>query len=151
MLLRRVNGSDPLRRFRCDFDELFANFFDELPGMGTLREFTGRTFPAMNISEDDTNIYAEIELPGLKMEDIEVSVLGDQLAVKGTIQSEQHESVDFHRRERRYGSFSRVVQLPVEIDADKVKAELRNGVLTVTMPRAASVCPRKIEVKRGDG
>lgn len=149
MLLRRVQSSDPLRRFRGEMDDLFANFFGDLPGVASLREFRWRTFPAMNICEDDTHIYADIELPGMKMEDVEVSVLDNQLAVKGTIQDEQRENVDFHRRERLCGSFSRVVQLPVDIDADKVEAEMCNGVLTVTMPRAASVCPRKIEVKHG--
>jgi len=150
MLLRRVNPADPVRRLRSEMDELFGNFFDELPFSGTFRDFAGRGFPALNLSEDDKNLYAEVEVPGMKMEDLEVSVLGDQLTVKGKVdqESESGDKLTWHRRERRSGSFSRVLTLPVEIDADKVQAGLTNGILKVVMPRAASVLPKRIEVKQ---
>ncbi len=156
MLLRRVNQADPVRRLRSEMDELFGNFFEEFPlsavwgrnpaGFG---EFGGG-FPALNLSEDEKNLYAEVEVPGMKMDDLEVSVLGDQLTVKGKVEqaSESGDKVTWHRRERRSGSFSRAVTLPVEIDADKVHAELNHGILKVSMPRAASVLPKRIEVKQ---
>lgn len=152
MLLRRVNQTEPLRRLRSEVDDLFTNFFDEWPAVAPWRQLGGLAFPALNLSEDEKNLYAEVELPGLKMEDIEVSVLGDQLTIKGSTaqESEAGDKKTWHRRERRSGSFSRAVQLPVEIDAENVSAELKHGVLKVTMPRAASVMPKRIVVRKAE-
>ena len=141
-MLRRINF--PVVRFRGDMDRLFDNFFEDFPAA---RPFGRRTFPAINVWEEGDRLYAEVEVPGLSMEDLEVFVQGDELSVKGERKDVEAEGVTYHRRERGVGKFGRVLHLPVEIDADKVAATLRHGVLTITLPKAQAVLPRKIEVK----
>jgi len=106
-----------------------------------------RPFPAVNTWEDETAVYAEAELPGLAMGDIEVTVMGDELTIKGERKDLEKEGATYHRRERGVGIFSRVLRLPVQIDADKVEATLRDGVLTIKLPKAQSALPRRIELK----
>jgi HSP20 family protein len=81
------------------------------------------------------------------MDDLEVTVIGRDLTIKGHRKPQAADGTTHHRRERDAGSFHRTVRLPVDIDAKKVKAELRHGVLTVTLPKALEAQPRKIEVK----
>lgn len=142
MLLRRVNGWNPMNRLQEEMERLWGQFgaepvFGSAPG----------AFPALNVWEDDENIYAEAELPGLRLEDLELFVMGNELSIKGTRKFDEQPNTTVHRRERGTGSFSRVVRLPVEVDAQKVSANLRNGVLTVTLPKAPEAKPRKVEIQ----
>lgn len=146
MLLQRISPEFPMTRLRDEFDRLFDDFRD-LPGELGFR-FLGRPgFPAVNLWEDDRNLYAEAEVPGLKMSDLEVFVLNDELTIKGERPEKPEQGTSYHRRERGVGKFSRVVRLPFEVDAQRVEATLRDGVLTVTLPKSPAVLPRKIEVK----
>ena len=96
----------------------------------------------------DDNFYAEAEVPGLGMDDLEVFVVGNELTIKGRWNAERDDDQRvFHRRERERGDFTRVLTLPVEIDAEKVGAVLKDGVLTVTLPKAETARTRKIAVK----
>jgi HSP20 family protein len=106
-----------------------------------------RVFPPLNMWEDEGNLYAECELPGVQMEDLEVTVIGRDLTIKGQRKPHDYEGAPYHRRERDMGSFHRVVHLPIDIDSSKVNAELQHGVLTMTLPKAPEARPRKIEVK----
>jgi HSP20 family protein len=128
-------------------DRLFEDFARELPDLTRLSGLRGGGFPALNVWEDDRNIYVEAEVPGMKMDDLELTVLGNELTIKGCFRETKREGVSYHRRERGGGSFTRVLRLPVDLDAEQVQAGLENGVLTVTMPKAASAKARKIEVK----
>jgi HSP20 family protein len=146
MFVRRINGRHPLNQLRDEMDRVFENFSEGFPG----RSFGWRaapTYPALNIWEDEHSLYAEAELPGLKMEDLELLVVGNELTVKGQRKDEQPEGTTYHRRERGVGSFSRVVRLPIDIDADKVEATLKDGVLLITLPKAEKAKPRKVQVK----
>lgn len=147
MMLQRINEVYPSQRLREEMDQLFEGFF----GNGRLRVSVpalGRqAFPSFNVWEDDKNFFAEAEVPGLKMEELAVSVMGNELAVEGERKDAELEGVTYHRRERGVGSFSRVLRLPVEIDTDKVEATLCDGVLTVRLPKAEAAMPKKIEVK----
>jgi HSP20 family protein len=146
MLLGRVNGNFPVLRLRNDLDRaFFGDLFDTFQDW--IGEAGGSAFPAINIWEDDRTLYAEAELPGLKMDDLEVSVLGDELTIKGGRREPACENATCHRQERRVGSFSRVIRLPVEVNPEKVQASLKDGVLTVTLPKAETAVPRKITVK----
>ena len=137
-----------LERFRNRFGRLFSDFLEEerplLEGNGFGLE---RVFPPLNLCEDEGHLYAECELPGVQMDDLEVTVVGRDLTIKGERKPQAVEGASYHRRERDPGSFHRMVRLPVEIDSGKVNAELRNGVLTVTLPKAPEARPRKIDVK----
>ena len=88
------------------------------------------------------------KLPGLRLEDLEIYVTGgDQLTLKGTRQPAKVEKGLWHRQERAFGTFERVLTLPSAVDADKVEAKFEHGVLTIAMPKAEEAKPRKITVK----
>lgn len=105
-------------------------------------------FPAMNVWAGQDDVVVEAEVPGMEPKDVDITVTGATLTISGQRQPEAvKENEVFHRRERRYGAFSRSLELPYAVDADKVKAVFRNGVLRVTLPRAEEDKPRKISVK----
>lgn len=107
-----------------------------------------RVFPALNISEDPNNIYIRAELPGISPTATEIYVEGETLTIKGERQPKNatEDKVSFHRREIEYGRFSRAVTLPTKIDADKISAKTKNGILTITLPKAAEVKPKRINI-----
>jgi HSP20 family protein len=147
MMLRLVNNVNPRQRVFADLDRLFDGF---LTNGGTRAWSPARgqcAFPDFNVWEDDRDLIAEVEVPGLKMEQLTVSVMGNELTLQGERKPQEAEGVTFHHRGRCAGSFSRVIQLPVEIDAEKVEATLRDGILTVRLPKVQAALPRKIEVK----
>lgn len=150
MLLARINSTFPLVTVRGEVDRLFNQVFGGASSGGITDWFGASTYPPVNVWEDDQNIYAEAELPGLKMDDLEVLVQDNELTIKGERAPDERQEVSFHRRERGHGKFERVLTLPVDIDEAKVEARLRDGVLTVTLPKSEAVKPRKIEVKTVD-
>jgi HSP20 family protein len=147
MLPRRSNELHPISRLRTEMDRLFDGFFGEGSVVDPFPWHQRRAFPALNFWEDEHNLYAEAEVPGLKMEDLEVYVLGNELTISGKRTAVEQPEVAYHRRERGVGPFTRTLRLPVDIDADKVNARLQDGVLTVMLPKAEAAKPRKVEVK----
>ncbi len=144
MIVRHANGTHPLNRLRNEMEQIFHGFFDDAPEFGVVG---GRTLPPLNVWEDDGNLYVEAELPGVSMSDIEIFVSGDELTVKGERKASTEEDAAWHRRERGAGTFSRAIRLPVEIDTEKVEANLTNGVLLITLPKSPASRPRRIDVK----
>ena len=104
-------------------------------------------FPPLNVWEEGDLLKIEAEVPGVRIEDVEVSFDKGELTLKGEKKFEAKESAGYHRRERAYGSFTRTLTVPWEIKADQVSAELKDGVLTVTLPKAEEAKPRKVAVK----
>lgn len=104
-------------------------------------------FPSLNVWEEGETIKVEAEVPGVKLEDIEVSFDNGELTLKGEKKFESKENVPVHRRERLYGTFSRTLTMPWEIVADKVTADLKDGILTISLPKAEASKPRKVAVK----
>lgn len=107
-----------------------------------------------NVSETDTEVRITAELPGIERDDVDVEITGDTITIKGEKTSEKDETEteegrEYHRLERRSGSFRRTTRLPFEVDPDKVVADIKNGVLTVTVPKPAELAKpaRKVEVK----
>ena len=141
-------GPWTLGRLRDEMDRLFANVYEgnwpsALSGLAT-----PGSFPAMNLWEREDALCAELEVPGLTLDDLDVLVVGNELTVKGSRKNgEPSEDSLYHRRERVTGSFSRSIRLPVDIDAGKVEAALKDGVLTVILPKAEAAKPRKVLVK----
>jgi HSP20 family protein len=140
---------DPFRGFRTQLDTLFEEWFGRTTG--------GALAPRIDVSETDKEMTLTVELPGVEEKDIEVSLSGNQLTIKGEKKSGQEEKKDeegrvFHRVERSYGAFQRTMTVPFDVEPDKVAAQFKDGVLTVTLPKpqAAMDKPqaRKIEVKR---
>lgn len=117
-------------------------------GMNSPRTFARTQYPPLNLWEDDDHLYVEAELPGFELSDLEIYVTGEnQLSLKGERKQPQLEDGTWHRQERGHGSFSRVVELPTAVDAEKVSAEFKHGVLTITMAKREELKPRRIEVK----
>jgi HSP20 family protein len=140
-------GSNPdeisdFDRLRQEVNRLF-NVFS--PGT---EPFASRVYPALNLSDDGNNFYVRAELPGVKAESLDISVVEGQLLLRGERKIEPEEQkAGYHRREREAGFFRRTIALPARVDPGKVSASMKNGVLTVTLPRAEEAKPRKISVK----
>jgi HSP20 family protein len=152
MILRRFSDW-PSWGLRSPFDELERKRreLDRLSGDYTGSVFrlpTAGVFPLVNVSEDPDNYYVRAELPGVKTDELDISVTGETLTLSGERRlPEESEKPSYHRREREAGSFSRVISLPARLDVDKVKALAEDGVLTVVLPKAESAKPRQIAVK----
>ncbi len=105
------------------------------------------TFPALNIWEDDDQVYVEAELPGYQLTDLEIFVVGnEQLVLKGERKATEHPKAVCHRQERNFGEFNRSVTLPTAVDADKVQARLENGVLKISLAKSPVAKPKKINI-----
>ena len=145
MLITRRNPATrswgEVRRLRDDMNRLFASFNQQWPGLGG-------GYPPLNVWQDADNLYAEAELPGIDLGDLEIFVTGgDQLSIKGERKPIDSQEGVWLRRERPFGRFARLLTLPVDVDANKVQARLVNGVLTLTLPKSEAAKPKKISVK----
>ena len=117
------------------------------PGFGS---GTGlRDWPRVNLREDADHIYVEALLPGIEPDQVDMNVLGNNLTLAGERTAFDGDRNDrtWHRRERGTGKFLRTIELPVDIDPDKVKAEYRNGLLLVTLPKVETAKPKRISIK----
>lgn len=104
--------------------------------------------PAIDLYQTNEDVVVRAALPGLKIEDVQISITGDVLTLKGEFkQDNEVKEATYHIKEQRYGSFERSVMLPIDVQSEKARAEFENGVLTVTLPKAEQVKPRTITVK----
>ena len=130
-----------------DFETLrnqMMNFFNEFEQAGRVG---AGVFPAMNIREDSENLYLTAELPGIAADEVDLTIEKDHLTIRGERKIPvQDKKVAFHRRERESGIFRRVVSLPVAINAEAASAVTSNGILEITLPKAAEAKPRAITV-----
>ena len=133
----------PLAGLQNEMNRIFEAFFEDLPAA---RSYAAG-YPALNTWQEGDAAYVEAELPGLSMDDVEVLVSGNEVTINGERKIHAGEGATWHRRERSQGRFSRTLALPWEIDADKVEARLRDGVLTVALPRCESCKPKKVKVQ----
>ena len=141
MLLNRMSPLRLLEEMRTPF-ELFEETVAGRP------MFAPAGFPAVNAWADDDKFYVEAEIPGLALNDLELFVVdGNVLHIKGQRPECKCAGGTWLRRERGYGSFERQVPLPGPVDAEQIEAVLQNGVLTITLPKAPEIKPRRIEVK----
>jgi HSP20 family protein len=104
--------------------------------------------PATDLYQTDDDVVVKFNLPGLKAEDVQISVTSDVLTLRGEYKQEnEQKEVTYHVIERHVGAFERSVMLPTDVQTDKAKADFENGVLTITLPKAETVKPRTITVK----
>ena len=109
-----------------------------------------RTFPALNVWEDEDGYFVEAELPGVREEDLEITVSdGSTLTIEGERKTRGTDAEKYRYRERGTGKFKRTIELPDELDSDAVNASLVDGVLTITLPRRAELKPKKVVVSVG--
>jgi HSP20 family protein len=156
-----TGSSHPLLALREQMDRLFDDFFSGFslspfgrrPEMDPWRTFQGAlgmAYPALDAAETDKEYRLTAELPGMTDKDVEVTLANGTLTLKGEKKEEKEQRDEgFYLSERRYGSFHRALRLPDDVDAAKITANLSNGVLTVTMPKAADAAAkhRKIDIK----
>lgn len=138
-----------MSQMQRDMDEMLRGFglgrlFDPSfePALGL------RSWPRINLREDDDHLYVEALLPGVAPEQIDMNVLGNTLTLSGERLPADAggDGRTWHRRERGTGKFLRTLELPVEIDPDRVRAECKNGLLCVTLPKAEAAKPKKISI-----
>jgi HSP20 family protein len=138
---RAVTGCDPFRELEELTDRV--NHLWETGLAGDLQSWA----PLADVEEDDDAYLVEIDLPGVKRDDIDIQLSDRQLTVSGEIKERERTGI-LRRRTRRVGQFQYAVTLPADVDADKVNARLDDGVLTVRVPKAEQAKPRRIEVAR---
>jgi HSP20 family protein len=142
-LLRRR----PLFDFQNELAQMRRQLGD-LVGTSAERRMYPSTYPLLNAWEQDHDFYVEAELPGLALEDLDISMTDQStITIKGSRKAPALVSGQWHRHERAFGEFERSLELPGPVDADNVEASFKNGVLTMKLPKAPELRPRKIEVK----
>lgn len=133
-------------RLRREMDRLWDDYFG--PGRRALQPLEEAWSPAVDVSETGDKITVKAEVPGLEADDIDISLVGEVLTIKGEKKSEREEKGEnFHIVERSYGSFSRSSKLPAAVEAEKVEATYKSGVLTVVLPKKEEIKPKAIEIK----
>jgi len=142
----REPGWNPLReleQLQRRMDRLFQDAYG-LEG----RPWRVGVYPLVNLSEDQDHLFVRAELPGVKAEDLEITLHDNNLILRGERKiPAEDKQVNYHRRERESGFFRRIVALPIMVQADKVEAACQDGILTIKMAKPEAIKPRKIEVK----
>lgn len=139
MLAKREQGFPSLWRFDRMFEDLWSGFpFVTREGFA----------PSLDVFEDDEGLTVQAELPGLSQKDVTVEVDGSILTLRGekTQESEEKDGRQYHRIERRYGSFLRQIQLPSSADTDKITATHRDGVLTIRVPKRPEARKKNVKI-----
>ena len=132
-----------LERMRRQMDQLFDTLSDR-----KIYRTGGGVFPAINLTEDTQNYYIRAELPGVKAGELDIQAASKNITLSGERKfSAEGGNTKYHRKEREAGKFSRIIGLPGDIDIDNVNASLKNGMLTVVVPKAEAAKPKQITVK----
>jgi HSP20 family protein len=152
MLFRRISdwpsyglGSpfEALDRMRREMDRLAGGL-----GRGMFREPTAGVFPLMNITENEDGFVVRAELPGMKADEIDISVTHDTLSISGERKiPAESEDAKYHRKEREAGKFNRIVNMHSQISTEKVEASSVDGILTIVLPKAEEAKPKQITIK----
>ncbi|MCF7791127.1 MAG: Hsp20/alpha crystallin family protein [Victivallales bacterium] len=134
-LLNFDNPFGELRNLHSEVNKLFNSY-----GSST------QAYPAVNIYGDEEELTVLAEIPGIKKEDIDLTVQGDKLTIEGERKKEENKENVVHREERGYGKFIRTFSLPYDVENEKITAKYKKGILEVTLPRAETSKPQKIKV-----
>jgi len=136
---------DELTSFRREMDRLWDRFFSERPALDMLEKGWE---PTLDIAETKSDLIVKAELPGIDPKEIDISLTGDTLTIKGEKQQEKEEKEEnYYRIERSYGIFSRTIKLPVSVQNDKIKASYQHGVLKITLPKSEEAKQKQIKIK----
>jgi HSP20 family protein len=144
--LKKTEEQGTLMTLKDEMNRVFDNFWrgDFLPEGFPLT----RAFPSIEVSETEDKVIVRAEVPGMEAKDIELSLVGDRLEIKGEKKEEKEQNEKgYYAREVRYGTFQRSIQLPATVNVDKVQAECRKGVLKITLAKKEDQKSRKIVVK----
>ncbi len=145
MDIARWDPFKEISNLREEIDRIFDSFVGRVPATAE-REYTW--LPAINLEETDDEFIVKVELPGMKKEDVKISVSEDALTISGERKMEKEEKgKTYHRVEMAYGKFQRTITFPVEVKPDKAKATYKDGILTITVPKSEKARPREIEIE----
>ncbi len=141
--ISRRNGNG-LARLHCEMDDMFDSFF-----RGLDRPFSPyKAWPAIDVAEEKDSIVVRAEVPGCKAEDIDISVYGNKLTISGEKKlADDKKEKGYYHVESTYGSFRRELTLGAEVDQEKINAVCKDGVLSVTLPKAAKAKTIKVKIK----
>jgi len=138
-----ITRIDPFREL-ASFLENFAD------GSGKAQLAAGSFVPPVDVYEDEHTLVLKLEIPGVNEEDLNVSVENDTMTIQGERKFEKEEKEEnFHRIERRYGSFARTFKLPNTVDSDRIEAGYEKGILKITLAKRAEAKPKQIKVGNG--
>lgn len=151
--LSRRNSGDPFTSLQSEMSRLFDSFFEGFEaGPFSKTGFGPATMPKVDVSETNDSIHVAAELPGMKEEDVEVTLSHGNLVIQGEKRAEKEDKQEsYHRIERSYGAFHRSIPLPTEVDDQHVEASFKDGVLNIVLPKVApspAQSAKKIPVKR---
>ncbi|SRR5258706_3521717 len=140
---------DPFHQLSNLRDQLDRFFESPFPALSEgMQPFMSGWSPALDLYDDKDNLVVKAEIPGIKKEEIEISLHDGVLTLSGERREEKnHEGSDIHRSERFVGRFQRTLTLPAQVDVDKVKATYQDGILKVTLPKSPTAKPKQIQVK----
>lgn len=153
--VRQENQEDALLDLRTEMNRMFDEFFQRPFGLSSIfneRELGGGFAPQLDVTETEKSVIISAELPGLEPEDIDISLDRDVLTISGEKRAESEEKgARYYRVERSYGSFSRSISLPSEIEAEKIEATFKRGVLKVNLPKTkeAKEQEKHITIRKG--
>lgn len=137
-------GFGRLTNLRDEIDRLFDAPLSELARTSQL--LSGWT-PAFDVYEDKDNVYVRAELPGMRKEDINLSLHNGSLSISGERKSDDKlKDAEVYRAERFFGRFQRTITLPIPVAVDRIKAQYKDGILSVTLPKAEEAKPKHIDV-----
>ncbi|MFA5072576.1 MAG: Hsp20/alpha crystallin family protein [Nitrospirota bacterium] len=140
---------NPFSQLQREMNRMFDSFAHTM-SMSAAPEFSGSFMPRVDVSENDKAILITAELPGMSEKDIDISISEDVLVIRGEKKEDKEEkSKNYYYSERSFGSFNRSIPLPREINADKISADFKKGILTVTLPKSAKTMAdvKKIPIK----
>ena len=146
MSLMRWRPTNDLTSMREEMNRLFDSFFSGFPERrkGLLE---GEWAPSVDVAETDEEIVVTAELPGVKQEEVDISIADGVLTLKGEKKEEKEvKEKNYHRIERSYGSFQRSISLTTGVEASKAKATYKNGILCVTIPKVEEAKPKQIKI-----
>jgi len=132
-------------QMRREMDRFWDSFFE---GGVRRTEGAGEWFPSLDVAETKNDVVVKAEVPGMDPKDIDISLSDGVLTIKGEKKQEREEKEgDYHLTERSFGAFTRAIQLPTEVQSDKIEASYKNGVLKVTLPKSEEAKKKEIKIK----
>jgi HSP20 family protein len=133
-------------RMRQDMDRFWGSFFER--GISRRRGEMDDWLPSLDVAETKNEVVVKAEVPGMDPKDLDISLSDGILTIKGEKKREKEEKEeDYHLIERSYGSFVRSVQLPAKVRSDKIQASYKNGVLSITLPKAEEAKKKEVKIK----
>jgi HSP20 family protein len=144
--LMNTHPFEDIEKVRSEMDRLVDTFLFGVPQRGDFWE-GAEWLPAVDVAETKNEIVVNVEIPGMDPKEFDISLSEGTLTIRGEKKQDRVEEENYHLTERRYGTFSRWIPLPQEVESDKISSSYKNGVLTVTLPKSEGTKGKEIKIK----